>query len=204
MPTSRVLRLAAFGVLLVAGAACRRTLQPGGAPSDSVRTVVPTTAGSGMGADSPVDSAGAGSDTTARLDDSTARAVAEVRNALLAPVYFDYDRAELSDQTRAALEQKVAVLKQYTGVRVRVAGHTDARGSDEYNLALGQRRAATVMRYMASRGVPSGRLELVSYGEERPSAEGDDESARAQNRRAEFELVAGADFTTTSSSPASP
>ena len=74
---------------------------------------------------------------------------------------------------------------------IRVAGHTDERGSDEYNLALGQRRAAAVKAYLVQHGIPETRIETVSYGEERPIAQGSDESAFLQNRRAEFEITAG-------------
>jgi peptidoglycan-associated lipoprotein len=76
-------------------------------------------------------------------------------------------------------------------VRIRIAGHTDERGSDEYNLALGQRRAAAAKRYLTERGVEGARIDVISYGEERPAVQGGDESAWQQNRRAEFEIVAG-------------
>ena len=72
-----------------------------------------------------------------------------------------------------------------------IDGHTDERGSDEYNLALGQRRAATVKRYLIDHGIADARIETISYGEERPVAQGNDESAWSQNRRAEFEITAG-------------
>lgn len=119
------------------------------------------------------------------------RAMAEARNALAAVVYFDYDRADLSEDARATLEAKVPVLQANPSIRLRVAGHTDARGSDEYNMALAQRRAAAVQRYLADRGVDASRLEIVSFGEERPAVAGENESAWAQNRRAEFEVIAG-------------
>ncbi len=75
--------------------------------------------------------------------------------------------------------------------RCALSGHTDERGSDEYNLALGQRRAAAVKAYLVQHGIAESRIETVSYGEERPIAQGSDESAFAQNRRAEFEITAG-------------
>jgi len=77
-------------------------------------------------------------------------------------------------------------------VTIQVAGHTDERGSDEYNLALGQRRAAAVKAYLVQHGVADSRISTVSYGEEHPIAQGADESAWAQNRRAEFAITAGA------------
>ncbi len=119
------------------------------------------------------------------------RALTAARNTLLETIYFDYDASTLTDQGRAALEAKLAILQANPGLRVRIAGHCDERGSDEYNLALGQRRAAVVQRFFADRGVESGRFELVSYGRERPAMQGTSEDAWARNRRAEFEIVAG-------------
>ncbi len=113
------------------------------------------------------------------------------RAVLLAPVYFDYDQAELRDDTRAALEAKLAILARYRALRVRVAGHTDDRGADEYNLALGGRRAAAVKRYFAERGVDADRIDVVSFGKERPTCEAEDESCWGRNRRAEFAVVRG-------------
>jgi peptidoglycan-associated lipoprotein len=77
-------------------------------------------------------------------------------------------------------------------MRIRVAGHTDNRGSDEYNLALGQRRAAEVKRYLVTRGIAAERIDVVSFGEERPAVAQDNEDAWGKNRRGEFEIIAGA------------
>jgi peptidoglycan-associated lipoprotein len=120
-------------------------------------------------------------------------ALAAARNAITAVIYFDFDQSELTEASRATLDAKVPVLSANPGLRIRVAGNTDTRGSDEYNLALGQRRAASAKRYLAQHGVDASRIDVISYGEERPSAQGDDESAWSQNRRAEFEVVAGGD-----------
>ena len=119
------------------------------------------------------------------------RRMAEMRAALTAPVYFDYNQAELAEDARMTLDAKVPVLVANPGLRVRIAGHTDSRGSDEYNVALGQRRAATVREYLSARGVDASRMDIVSFGEEMPAVPGEDEGAWAQNRRAEFEVVAG-------------
>ncbi len=119
------------------------------------------------------------------------RAMEAVRAALTAPIYFEYDQAELSSEARAVLDAKVPALSANDGVRLRVSGHTDSRGSDEYNLALGQRRAAAAKRYLTQRGIAESRMEVVSFGEEQPSATGEDESSWSRNRRAEFELTAG-------------
>jgi peptidoglycan-associated lipoprotein len=198
MPISRPLRAAVL-CLAVGGAlaACRRPIRPGATTAASDTTsAVDATAGAGSASDS---AGSGGGGTTAPLDDEAVRREAELRNALLAPVYFEFDQADLSDQTRADLEQKAALLRQNAGIAVRIAGHTDARGSDEYNLALGQRRAGIVKRHLMERGIAGARLEIVSFGEERPAAEGDDESARSQNRRAEFEITRGATAAQTSS-----
>ena len=186
MPTPRSFRLAAL-TLVVGGAlaACRRPVPPGAAPAPDTAS----TAGTSGAATTPPPAPAGGSS----LDDEAARAAAELRNALLAPVYFEFDQSDLSDQTRASLEQKATLMRQRPELAVRILGHTDNRGSDEYNLALGQRRAAVVKRYLMERGIAESRMELVSYGEERPASEGEDESARSQNRRAEFEITAGGD-----------
>ena len=117
-----------------------------------------------------------------------------VRSALTAPIYFEYDSDALGESARTALDQKLSILQSNTGVRLRIAGHADERGSDEYNLALGQRRAAAAKRYLTQRGIPEAQIEIISYGEERPAASGSDESAFAQNRRDEFEITAGGDM----------
>ena len=120
-----------------------------------------------------------------------ANAAGSMRAALTAVVHFDFDQSDLRAEDRAILDAKVPILQTNTGVMLRIGGHTDERGSDEYNLALGQRRAAAVKRYLVDHGIADSRLETISYGEERPVAQGNDESAWAQNRRAEFEITAG-------------
>ena len=116
---------------------------------------------------------------------------ATLRSTLTAAVHFDFDQADLRPQDKAILDAKIPILQANASVMVRIAGHTDERGSDEYKLALGQRRAAAVKTYLVQHGLPEARFETVSYGEERPVAQGTDEGAWAQNRRAEFEITAG-------------
>jgi peptidoglycan-associated lipoprotein len=117
---------------------------------------------------------------------------AEARRKLDAVVYFDYDMDEIRDDQRATLDAKVPILNANPDVKIRIAGHTDDRGSDEYNLALGQRRAASVRRYLGARGISEARFEVQSFGEQRPAAQGETEDAWSKNRRAEFEIMAGA------------
>lgn len=119
--------------------------------------------------------------------------LASVRAELAKTIYFDYDKDEIREDQRMALDAKVPIFTANPSVRIRIAGHTDSRGSDEYNLALGQRRSAGAKRYLVSRGVAEGRIEVVSFGEERPAAQGDSEESWAKNRRDEFEIISGGD-----------
>lgn len=122
-----------------------------------------------------------------------ARDADALRNALRNVIHFDFDESDLRDDARARLDAKLPILLANPGLTLRISGHADERGSDEYNLALGQRRAAAAKRYLTERGVADGRIETVSFGEEQPVAAGGDESAYAANRRAEFEITAGGD-----------
>jgi peptidoglycan-associated lipoprotein len=123
-----------------------------------------------------------------------ARAAAEaLRTDLASMIHFDYNVADIRPQDQAVLDRKASILQANPSVRMRVSGHADERGSDEYNLALGNRRAASAKRYLVNRGIDAGRIDVISFGEERPLAMGSDETAWAQNRRAEFEVTAGGD-----------
>jgi peptidoglycan-associated lipoprotein len=126
-----------------------------------------------------------------------AREAAERARALAAElgtmINFEFDRADIRPADQGTLDRKAAILAANPAVRVRIAGHADDRGSDEYNLALGNRRAAAAKRYLENKGIDGSRMEVVSYGEERPLNPGSDEAAYAQNRRDEFELTAGGD-----------
>jgi peptidoglycan-associated lipoprotein len=113
------------------------------------------------------------------------------RTALAATIYFDYDESVLTDEARSAIEAKAPVLLRHPNLRIRITGHTDSRGSDEYNLALGLRRAAETKRYLVALGVEDSRMEIVTMGEERPAVAGTTEEAYALNRRCEFEIIAG-------------
>jgi len=105
------------------------------------------------------------------------------------PIYFDFDRSEIKPEYRPMLEKKAAWLKARPEYRLRIEGHCDERGTAEYNVALGEKRAASVMDYLVAVGVPPRRVSTISYGEERPAVRGQDESAWAGNRRAEFRLL---------------
>jgi len=110
---------------------------------------------------------------------------------MMATIYFDYDASDIRGDARSALDAKLPILRANTGVQLRISGHADERGSDQYNDALGQQRAAQAKRYLTDNGVDAARITIVSYGEQRPATSGSDESAWAKNRRAEFEITAG-------------
>jgi len=114
-----------------------------------------------------------------------------VATDLASMIKFDYDQATVRPADQATLDRKAVILIANPGVKIRIAGHADERGSDEYNLALGNRRAAAAKRYLENKGVDASRIDVISYGEERPLNPGSDETAYAQNRRDEFEVTAG-------------
>jgi len=101
-------------------------------------------------------------------------------------VYFDYDSAVLSAAAQNVLKNKSIILGKYSGVSVTIEGHCDERGTNEYNLALGERRAESAKSFLVSLGVNASRFKTISYGEEKPVDAGKDESAWAKNRRAHF------------------
>lgn len=133
-----------------------------------------------------------------RTDDGAAeRAAAELTRRLLGnltdPVLFDYDQADIRGTEAGKLDLKSAILAANGAVALRIAGNADERGSDEYNLALGMRRATSAKRYLEAKGVDGSRLEAVSFGEERPLDPAKSEDAFAKNRRDDFEVVRGGD-----------
>jgi peptidoglycan-associated lipoprotein len=111
------------------------------------------------------------------------------KNSPLKPVYFELDISDLSAANQKTLDEDAALLKRYTSWTVTVEGHCDERGTAEYNLALGERRAIAVRAYLVSLGISADRLRTVSYGKEFPFDPGHDESAFAKNRRAHFVIT---------------
>jgi peptidoglycan-associated lipoprotein len=112
------------------------------------------------------------------------------KNSPLQPVYFELDSSELSAANQKVLDQDAALLKRYTSWAVTIEGHCDERGTAEYNLALGERRAIAARAYLISLGIAADRLRTVSYGKEFPFDPGHDEAAFAKNRRAHFVITA--------------
>ena len=99
-------------------------------------------------------------------------------------IYFDLDESDVDDEDRATLQSQAQWLNRYPNKRVTIEGHADERGTREYNLALGERRANSAKNYLAALGIDAARITTISYGKERPVATGSDEASWAQNRRA--------------------
>ena len=112
---------------------------------------------------------------------------------MLQTVYFDYDQSEIRPSERAKLQANAQFIRENQDFRVLIAGHCDERGTREYNMALGERRASATMQYLVSLGVPRDRIDIISYGEEQPAEMGSTESAWQQNRRAVFTAISGND-----------
>ena len=116
-------------------------------------------------------------------NDETVKALASTLPSL---VYFDFDSDEIKPQAAAILDEQAQFLTTNQTARVLVAGHTDERGSREYNMSLGERRAVAVRNYLLGKGINQASVEIISFGEERPIAFGTNEEAWSQNRRAEL------------------
>jgi peptidoglycan-associated lipoprotein len=173
LPVFRVLALST--ALLLAGACAKK------APKD---LPPPPAAGSGAQQDGSYDPNSVGSTALDRLrSDFIARAGSDT-------IYFVTDSSSLDAASRSMLDAQAAWLLQNPGVSVTLEGHCDERGTREYNLALGDRRAAAAKNYLAARGVAASRMRTISWGKERPAAPGSDESSWAQNRRAVTVLLA--------------
>ena len=107
-------------------------------------------------------------------------------------IYFDLDSFAISPEAYPRLDAQAQWLQRYPGVQVRIEGNADERGTREYNLALGARRAESVRNYLIDRGIPAGRIDTISYGKERPIAQGSTEDSWARNRNGHTAIVSGA------------
>ena len=189
----RGLALALVAAALVSG--CRRTPETVAIPADTT-PVTPTPTCDAACLQRRADSIAAANAERDRLareaaDRARADAVTRATATLTATIYFDYDAADIRGDAKAALDAKLPILRANSGVQIRISGHADERGSDQYNDALGQQRAAAAKRYLTDNGIDAARIAIVSYGEQRPATTGADESAWSRNRRAEFEITAG-------------
>jgi peptidoglycan-associated lipoprotein len=131
----------------------------------------------------PPEPVGSDAISSASLDDLN-------RNSPLKPVFFELDSSEISPEGKKVLDDNAGLLKRYSNWNVTIEGHCDDRGTAEYNLALGERRASTARAYLVSLGIPADRLRMVSYGKEFPFDPGHDEAAFSKNRRAHFVITA--------------
>lgn len=110
--------------------------------------------------------------------------------SILRPILFEFNKYRVTEEAKPTLEGVAKLLNQNATWKVLIEGHCDERGTNEYNLTLGEQRAQATRRYLASLGVDDSRFQTVSYGEERPANSGHDEGAWAENRRAEFKVEA--------------
>jgi len=179
---------------LVALAACggkKPPEQPAPAPAPATPAVDSTAIKARMRQDS-INAAEARARAAA---DAAARAAAQLQAQLTAEVsamiHFDYDKADIKPEDQANLDRKAAILMANPGLRIQIAGNCDNRGSVEYNLALGNRRAAAAQRYLTNKGVAASQITIVSYGEERPVNPADNDAAWAENRNDQFTPTAG-------------
>ena len=172
--TNNRIGLAALALALAFSAGCAKKK-----PKELPPAPIDSEAGAGTaGDDAGAGTAGVGE---AALPGSRADFL---QNVTADRVYFDTDEYAIDAEDRAVLDSQAAWLQRHTTVRVTIEGHADERGTREYNLALGDRRANAAKNYLASRGVNPARMNVISWGKERPVAEGSDESAWSQNRRA--------------------
>jgi peptidoglycan-associated lipoprotein len=189
----RQMVLAALVIVLPLATCARR--QPAPAPVSAA----PDTAGEGARRAAERERARQDSIARARAaaEEAARRAGAEgaarARAILEETVFFDYDESAIRSDAQESLARKVPILRANPGARIRISGHADERGSVEYNLALGMRRAAAARQYLIGFGISADRFETVSFGEDRPADPASNEQAWTRNRRAEFVVTAGAD-----------
>ena len=173
------MQVLAVAVMVLGLAACQKPIKPDATEAPPADTSAATSAGLGGEA-----AAGAGTGTATPALTAQQQALAELKGKNV--VYFDFDSSEISPQYVQVVAAHAAYLVKFPTARVRLEGHTDERGSREYNIGLGERRAQTVRRALMVQGVAEAQITTVSYGEERPAVEGSDEAAFAQNRRVEM------------------
>ena len=182
MNSSTLIKLATVSAAVAALAAC--------APKPKVEPAVPTTPAQPTGPQYPTAPTGpvTGGNVGAATPGSEQDFVVNVGDR----VYFDLDSYSVRPEAQPRLDAQAAWLARYPQVTVRIEGNADERGTREYNLALGARRAEAVRTYLIQRGVPAGRIDTISFGKERPIAEGSNEGAWAQNLNAHTAIVSGA------------
>jgi len=199
----RLLLLGLAGFVTTAVVACGGKPQPATAPTpqaantDSIAAAEKARQDSAAAAEAAARAAEeADRAARQRTADSLAalgRTTDAVRTLLATMTHFDFDKSNIRSEDASILDQKIGILQTNAAVHIRIAGHCDERGSDEYNLALGNRRATSAKQYLVNHGIDAGRIETQSYGKERPLDPGHTEEAWAKNRRDEFEITGGGD-----------
>lgn len=179
----RLVAVLALAVIPIAG--CGRRTAPEPAPA-------PVATDDGAAARARQDSIAAAELARRQAEQREQQAMAaRAREVLTNVVYFELDSDALDADSQERLRTKAAIMRANPALELRVEGHADERGSTEYNIALGQRRAESVRAFMTGYGITRNRLSTISYGKERPAMEGSNETAWARNRRAEFAVTAG-------------
>ncbi len=173
----KTMHVLAVALLALGLAACQKPTQT---QPDAGATPVESASTSGLGNEA----AGGGAGTTGAALTPQQQALVALKEKSV--VYFDYDSSEIRAEYLPVVAAHAAYLVKYPSAHVRLEGHTDDRGSREYNIGLGERRAQSVRRALLAQGVAEAQITTLSYGEERPAVEGTDEAAFAQNRRVEL------------------
>ena len=166
--------VAAFSIAALAGCSSNSTVPDNGAGANGAKGNMMNTSGASAN--------GLNGNGVSGQDLSSAGSRMPTANT----IYFDFDRDTIRPEFESALNDHAAYLRAHTGTHVTLQGHTDARGTREYNLGLGERRANAVRQYLAVQGVNAGQIEVVSYGQERPVCAERTEQCYGQNRRVEF------------------
>lgn len=172
--------LVPLALLALSAAGCSKK-QPEVVPPTNTTTPVPPPTPPAVNPPAPPPSGDAAAETR--------RVAAELGNV----IHFDYNEDLIKPEDRPVLDRKAAIMRANPALRIRISGHCDERGSDEYNLVLGNKRSLAAKRYLESKGIDGSRIDVTSLGEERPVDPAGNEAAWAMNRRDEFEIIAGGD-----------
>lgn len=182
MSPSSILRWSILGSGVLALAACQHK-----APATAAKSAPPASESPAASSAAPAPAVAPAPAESGVLSQDIATLNAR---GYLKDAYFDFDRASLRGDARTALAADAEWLKRYPSIHVLIEGHCDDRGTEEYNLALGDKRDGSVESYLADLGVPASRIRTVSYGKDRPFCTGDDEGCWQQNRRGHFVITA--------------
>ena len=173
---------AALGVAAIGLSACQKTAPTNAASAAPVKAESPSVA---------VAPPAKGTTTGDTTPDVMSQDVTTLnQRGYLSDAFYDFDKSDLREDARTSLASNAGWLKRYGTMQILLEGHCDDRGTEAYNLALGERRAAAAQDYLEAMGIPAGRLKTISYGKERPFCTQDDETCWQENRRAHFVITA--------------